>query len=191
MGTLVARKYGDYSKSSFVNDEIRSCAANPFSFNGLYRTLYKGDRRRLRHYRGPKVIIAGSGMMTGGRILSHAIDYLPDKNSRILFVGYPGEETLARAIVEGEKVVYINNIYNCPVPTPVNAHVSSTDSFSSHADQGQLLDWLGDMEGVKKVILVHGDNDKRKVLASRIGEELGIYEVALPKRNEKIVFEKQ
>jgi metallo-beta-lactamase family protein len=158
-------------------------AGNAFDFPELKVIMSPEESRAIHQESGAKVILAGGGMMTGGRILSHAVQYLPNAKNRIFFVGYQGEETLGRLILEGNKRVNIDGI-----PVEVAATVSSTQAMSSHADQQQLLDWLGAIKNVQKVFLTHGDNGPRTVLAQRISAELGITDIVLPYQNQEIEF---
>jgi metallo-beta-lactamase family protein len=147
------------------NKELSSHTDDPFSFPGLV-TVEKGhESAKIKERSGTKVIIAGSGMMTGGRILNHAIDFLPRHDTRILFVGYQAEATIGRAILSGEKSV---NIYGQHVE--VNASIAETQALSSHADQPRLLNWLSKIKGSSKVILTHGEDGPREVLKGEIGK---------------------
>ena len=114
-------------------------------------------------------------MMTGGRIVMHAEHYLSDSKNRLYFVGYQGEETLGREILEGASTVMIGD-----KKVAVNAQIGRTDGMSAHADQKQLLDWLSKIKHVKKVILTHGENDARGELAQKIQSELGNQDIILP-----------
>lgn len=156
---------------------------SPFDFPGLL-TVEKRSMSEGIHLRDePKVIIAGSGMMTGGRIVGHAAHYLKNGNNRLLIVGYQGEGTLGRELMEGKKEVIIDK-----QPVPVKASVNVTHALSSHADQQQLMDWLKHIQGVKKVILTHGEDGPRAALAVRISSELSINDVAMPALHEEIVI---
>ena len=156
---------------------------NPFDFPGLVTIMTPQESRAIHGQPGGKVILAGGGMMTGGRILAHAAHYLPFPNNRIFFIGYQGEDTLGREILEGATKVVIDQ-----QPIEIKANVNSTKAMSSHADQQQLMNWLGAIQGVKKVFLTHGDNGPRAALAQRITAELGINDVILPVQNEEISF---
>lgn len=170
---------------SIFNDHIRGefRHSNPFTFAGLQIIRDHSDSEAIHAYNGAKVIIAGSGMMTGGRILSHAIKYLPEVRNRLLIVGYQGEGTIGRLLAEGEKRVDIEG-----VEVVVNATISKTEGMSSHADQRQLLDWLKKITGVSKVILTHGEDVPRRVLSEKIQSELGISDIFLPIIHQEIEF---
>jgi len=137
--------------------------------------------KKIQQVEGPKVIIAGGGMMTGGRIIQHAKNYLADKNTRLLFSGYQGEETLGREIEEGADTVLIKEI-----PVAVNAAIGKLNGLSSHADQPRLTDWLQQIKDVKKIFITHGEDEPRAALKSRIEDELQISDITLPKMNEEI-----
>ena len=154
-----------------------------FNFPGLEVVFRRPQSEAIYRHKGPKVIIAGSGMMTGGRIVSHAARLLPLASTRLLIVGYQGEGTLGRELMEGKRVVTIEG-----TTIQVMAKVNMTQAMSSHADQGQLLEWLGHIKGVQKVFLTHGEDDSRKTLAERIKKELNIHKVELPVMNQEITF---
>ncbi|HLL61214.1 MAG TPA: MBL fold metallo-hydrolase [Candidatus Nitrosocosmicus sp.] len=167
---------------NLYNDEMFRHARqeDPYSFPGMKMTERSRESRDISDYLGPKVIIAGSGMMTGGRILRHAQEHLPNPKTRLLIVGYQGEETLGREIEEGAKEVYINDEL-----VQINATINKTGSMSTHAGQSQLLEWLKNIEGVKKVFLTHGDEEPRKAFRELIMKELKMNNVELPLVNQE------
>lgn len=152
----------------------------PFRFPALEIIDKRSESQGLFYREGPKVIIAGSGMMTGGRIVGHAANYLGHPNNRLLIVGYQGEGTLGRELMEGAKEVEIDGQM-----IPVKASVNATHAMSSHADQQQLMDWLKHIKGVKKVVLTHGEDGPRTALSARITQELGITDVVRPVLNQE------
>lgn len=152
---------------------------DPFDFPGLSVTETHRESLKIRKHKGPKVIIAGSGMMSGGRIVDHARNFLPQKNTRLLFVGYQGEETLGRQIEDGARRV---TIYGKPID--ITASVRTLYGLSAHADQPRLLHWLQHIQGVKTVFLTHGDDGPRSVLADTIRSDLTIPLVVQPQMNE-------
>lgn len=174
MGEKVTEIYKNFPDlfNEDVSDEAKS--KDPFSFPNL--TIigdYKGSQK-IKGLQGPKVIIAGSGMMNGGRILEHAAHFLPMNTTRLLIVGFQAENTLGREIEEGAKDV---NIYGANVK--VAATVTSLHSMSAHADQNTLLKWLKHIKNVQKVYLVHGEDEPRAGLKKEI-EKIGINEIYLP-----------
>lgn len=159
----------------FYNEEMQTHKKDPFSFEGLATTIDARDSKEIIKAMDPKVIIAGSGMLSGGRMLHHATTYLPMKTTRILFVGYQAEETLGRQILEGAKNVVIND-----KNITVRANVHAIKTMSSHADQTKLLDWLSHIKGVKKVFLTHGDTEQRKIFEQKIKETTPLTDITLP-----------
>lgn len=153
---------------------------DPFDFPGLHLIEGADESMKIHNTPGGKVIIAGSGMMTGGRILHHALMYLPHKNTRLLIVGYQGEGTLGRAIADGAQEV---EIFGQTIT--MNAQVRVVTSMSAHADEPKLLAWLQKIKGVKKVFLIHGDDQPRLALKEKI-TTLGIDKVAMPRMHEQL-----
>jgi len=152
----------------FYNDELQAHTTDPFDFEGLIVTPEAKDSKQIIQAHEPKVIIAGSGMMSGGRIIHHAANYLSSPSTRILFVGYQAEDTMGRDILEGAHHVTI-----AKKSVKVKAGVSEIKSLSSHADQDKLLAWLEHIQGAKKVFLVHGDTNQRSVFSKLIkGKEV-------------------
>lgn len=175
--------YLKYKKlfNSHVQEELEF--GNPFGFPGLEIVNGGRESEALHSRSGSKVIIAGSGMMTGGRILGHAAYYLPMPSTRLFIVGYQGEETLGRNLLEGKKEVDIEG-----VNVSVKANVNFTETMSSHADQKQLLNWLGHIKGVKKVFVTHGEDVARSALSKKISGELNIEDLTLPVLNQEVDF---
>lgn len=178
MGTNATEAYLAFD--GFLNDEMRSHGEEiPFNFEGLVITEQARDSKEIFKSPAPKVIVAGSGMMSGGRILHHAANYLADPLTRLLFVGYQGEDTMGREILEGAKSVKIDK-----KQIPVRAHIREIKILSSHADQTRLIEWLRHIKGVQKVFLTHGEKSQRETLREKIMKELGIKDVYLPKDQE-------
>ena len=175
--------YIDYPQ--FFNEHVQSelRAGSPFAVPGLEVIGSREESDAIHDRKGPKVIIAGSGMMTGGRILKHSAFYLPMFTTRLLIVGYQGEDTLGRELVEGSREVIIDEL-----PVRVKAELTIIESMSSHADQRQLMQWLKHIKNVKKVVLTHGENTARSVLSKKISKELGIKDVLLPVLNQEVQF---
>lgn len=176
--TIIYQKY-----SSFLNDEIKKdfMTSDPFSFPGMQIIRDHKDSSRLDDISGAKVIIAGSGMMTGGRILGHAQHLLLLGSTRLLIVGYQGIGTLGRQLLDGEKEVRVGD-----QTIHVNATVSDTQVMSSHADQSGLINWLTPIQGVKKVILTHGEDTSRIAFAQKIKSDLNISDISLPFLNQEL-----
>lgn len=170
--TLIYEKYPQYFNREFAADFKDG---NPMIFAGLTVTQSGHQSQQLSNNPEPKVIIAGSGMMNGGRILNHALKYLSDSTTRVLIVGYQAEGTIGRQLLDGAKYV---QIYDKNVE--VKAHINETQAMSSHADQSQLLKWLGTIKGIKQIILTHGEETPRTVLAAKITDQFAVTDILLP-----------
>lgn len=181
MGIRATKIFGEFRQ--YYNEELQRHTDDPFSFDGLVVTENIQDSKDIVRVIDPKVIIAGSGMLTGGRMLYHAFNYLPRPTTRILFVGYQAEETLGRQISEGSRNVLI---YKKRVK--IRAAVRGIESLSSHADQPKLLDWLGHIKNVSKVFLTHGEKVEREVFSKLATETLGIHDIVLPENGQKIAL---
>lgn len=141
-----------------------------FTFPNLRETLKKEESKYINEVKAPKIIIAGSGMMSGGRIMHHLLRYLSDPDNTLLIIGYQAHGTIGREILDGAKSVMIFRH-----EVEVNAKVQSIGSFSAHGDQDKLTKWLKS-EGGKapsRIFLVHGEEDSKEVFAKRLRKEIG------------------
>ena len=152
---------------------------DPLDFPGLTMIEQAQQSKQIKDQPGAKVIIAGSGMMTGGRMVRHAAEFLPLETTRLLIVGFQGEGTLGRQITDGAKSV---KIFDTDVP--ISATVRKLSSISAHADQPKLLSWLSYIQGVTQVFLTHGEDPTRSILEEKIKKDLKISNVVLPKKGE-------
>ncbi len=166
--TDVYQKYTRY-----LNDEVQKAIASGdkiFMFPGLTSTLDTEQSKMIPRTPNPKVIIAGSGMSSGGRIVHHEKTYLPDPNSTILLTGYQSPGTMGRHIEEGAKSVHING-----EEVAVRAHVEKISGYSGHKDSDHLLAFVEDMEDhVKKVFVVMGEPKSSLFLVQKLRDSLGI-----------------
>lgn len=148
----------------------------PFKVN-LHRTVH--ESKQLNNMGGPRVIIASSGMMTGGRIIHHLVRRLPDHNNLLLLSGYQGMGTRGRALQDGAQTLRMHG-----QNVPVNAHMATIQGLSSHADSDEIMRWLGTAERPpRRVFLVHGEEESAKALGARVHQELGA-EVTVPNLKE-------
>lgn len=154
---------------------------DPFDFPSLELCDTIEKSRQIKNLIGTKIIVAGSGMMTGGRVIHHVISFLGEPTTQLVFVGYQAEGTLGRAIEEGLPEV---NIWGNEIT--IKAKIKEIKTMSSHADQGQILNWLSKMEGLSHVILTHGEELPRLVLAEKVRQDFPGAKVDLPIINEEI-----
>lgn len=127
------------------------------------------ESRRLNERSGPMVIIAASGMATGGRVIHHLKAFAPDPRNTILFSGFQAGGTRGAAIVAGANSVKIHGAY-----VPVRAEVALIDNFSAHADYGEILDWLKGFERApRQTFITHGEPAAADALRLHVEESLG------------------
>jgi len=179
--TEVFKKYKDYfnqnAKKAMVHDKYL------FDFPGLHSTLKSEESKMINIVPNPKVIIAGSGMSSGGRIVHHERHYLPDPNNTILLTGYQSVGTPGRMIQEGLKTVRISGEY-----VPVRAHVMTISGYSGHKDSDGLINFIEDMQNsVQKIFVVMGEPKSSMFLVQKIRDNLGIDAYA-PDRGESVII---
>ena len=144
--------------------ELMEEGHSPFSFSGLKMTRSVEQSKAINHIRGTSIIIAGSGMCTGGRIKHHLVHNIHRRESTILFVGYQAEGTLGRQILGGAREVRILG-----QTWRRKASIRKISGFSAHADQPALLHWLGALKRPpRRLFLTHGEADAIRVLAEKI-----------------------
>ena len=138
---------------------------------------------QINNISGGAIIIAGSGMCSGGRIRHHFKNNLWRRNSHLIIVGFQAEGTLGRALVDGaKKVMVFRN------ETAVNATLHTLGGFSAHADQRQLVKWAGHFENPRpELYLIHGELDKMLELQRCFHDQYQWY-ANIPKPGQKIVF---
>jgi metallo-beta-lactamase family protein len=178
--TAVYREFKSYLR--FKEPIMSEPDRDFFSFPNLRETLTTQESKMINDQRAPFMVIAGSGMMSGGRILHHLMRHLPDPNSTLLIIGYQGAGTLGRKIYEGAKTV---KIYNEQVQ--VRCRVKAIGSFSAHGDMNKLTRWLTPEDGKvpKKILLVHGDPEAQDVFETHLRHELKT-EVHAPSNGETV-----
>ncbi len=143
---------------------------DPFNFPGLHYVRDQEESKRLNDRSGPMIIMAGSGMCEGGRVLHHLIHSLDRESTQVVLTGFQAQGTLGRKLLEGAKLVPIyNDMYN------VRARVHFIDALSAHADGNDLFNYVRDCQdnNLKKVFLVHGDIEEAVPLQERL-VKLGI-----------------
>jgi metallo-beta-lactamase family protein len=129
----------------------------------------------------PKIVIAASGMITGGRVLSYLETYIGLPETTVIIIGYQAEGTRGRKLLEGAKEIKIHGKYY-----PVLANILEIESLSAHADQNGLLNWLSALTTKpKKVFLVHGENQPADELRIKINEKYG-WDCSVPLMGQEI-----
>ncbi|MCI7412358.1 MAG: MBL fold metallo-hydrolase [Clostridiales bacterium] len=142
---------------------------NPLDFKNLRFTRSTEESRALNTDHTPKVIISASGMCEAGRIRHHLKHNLWDARNSVIFVGYQGEGTLGRSLIEGKKDITLFG-----EEVHVNAEIYNLEGFSGHADQNGLLEWIsGFQQPPRQIFLVHGEEQSKKDFAKLIHDKLG------------------
>lgn len=168
--TKVYEKFFRYFKPETVR--ILERRGGLFKFDWLSITPTTEDSKKINDTPAPKIIIAGSGMSQGGRILHHERRYLSGNKNTILFVGYQVAGSLGRRILEGEKEVSIMG-----ERVPVRCRVAAIGGFSAHADQKGLLKLVAtanEGRGVKKAFAVQGEEESALAVVNKIKSDLNI-----------------
>ncbi|MBX3115584.1 MAG: MBL fold metallo-hydrolase [Fimbriimonadaceae bacterium] len=153
---------------------------SPFRDDMVHLIRDRNMSKELNHANGPFIVIAGSGMCNGGRILHHLKARASDPSTLILFTGYQADGTLGRRILDGQDEVRILG-----AEIPVRAEVQRLDMLSAHADYGEMLRWLGHFkEAPKKTFIVHGEPDAALAQQKHIQEMLG-WNTIIPAQGDK------
>ncbi len=143
--------------------KIFKSGVDPLSFPGLRFTRETAESMAINNITGGAIIIAGSGMCTGGRIRHHLKHNLWNQHNSIIFVGYAAQGTLARRIIDGARTVKIFG-----EEIPVQASIYTIGGFSAHADQHELLEWHKKTGSPAVTFLVHGDKDVQPLFAKKL-----------------------
>lgn len=142
---------------------------NPFKLPNLHVTAGTDESMAINRVERGAIVIAGSGMANGGRILHHLRQNIGRREAHVVFVGYQAVGTLGRRLVDGAKWVRIHGRDH-----RVNAAMHTVGGLSAHADQRGLLDWFGHFDPRPQLALVHGEDKAREALAGEIGDRDGI-----------------
>jgi metallo-beta-lactamase family protein len=150
--TEIFSRYPDALRAAFHAQLLRD---DPFALPGLRMTRDASESMAINAIRGGAVIMAGSGMATGGRVRHHLRHNLWNPAASIVFVGYAAQGTLARLIIDGAKHVRLFD-----EDIQVRAQIHTINGFSAHAGQSELLAWLERCGKPRRVFLVHGDAER-------------------------------
>ena len=157
---------------------------SPFSFPGLSLARTASESKAINQIKGTAIIIAGSGMCTGGRIKHHLVTNISRPESTILFVGYQAVGTLGREIVNGAKRVRIFGQYY-----PVKARVVQINGFSAHADRDELIKWLSSLRQPPKCLFVtHGESRVSQHFAGLVKDKTG-WKIIVPEYKSQSVLD--
>jgi len=157
---------------------------SPFKFPELKMTGSSDESKQINHVRESVIIIAGSGMCTGGRIKHHLVNNISNPKNTIMFVGYQAEGTLGRLILDGRKEVRILGRKH-----QVKAKVIRINGFSAHADRNELFAWLSNLKKPpRKIFVIHGETNSSQKFADYIREKTG-WQVVVPSYLDEIILD--
>jgi metallo-beta-lactamase family protein len=165
-----------------TNEMIRN-GKHPCDFAGLQMSRTADESKAINELKKSALIIAGSGMCTGGRIKHHLKNNITHPKNTILFVGYQAVGTLGRIILDGKEEIRIHG-----KSWKVKAQIERIEGFSAHADRNELIRWIDTVTGSpKKVFVVHGETNAAHALAEKISAEKG-WPVHVPAYDEEILL---
>lgn len=170
-----------YAKAAEEHDEdmtaITQTGLNPLEPASVTFVRDSMQSKALNAQQGPMMIISGSGMATGGRIVHHLRNRLPDERTVVLFTGYQAAGTTGRKLVDGARRVELHGEV-----VPVRARIEMISSLSAHADKGEIETWLENFKHPpRRTFLVHGELPAQEALRERITQRFG-WDVVIPKR---------
>ena len=174
-----------YNRWNEEHDEeyasILASRKHPLRTASMMTTSSRDESKRLNNMRGARIIISASGMMTGGRVLHHAMRILPDENATVVFVGYQAAGTTGRRILDGEREVKIMKHW-----IPVNCMIEKVEGFSAHADWQAVLRWLSGLQAAPKTVFTtHGEPEAADAMAEHIRERFG-WNVIVPEYGQTV-----
>jgi metallo-beta-lactamase family protein len=185
LGSAITAIYKKYTRD--FNDSARQLIERGddlFDFPKLRFTLERSESEGIYQAPNPKIILAGSGMSAGGRVLGHESYYLPHKDATLLFVGYQSVGTLGRRILDGAKHVTIQG-----QKVNVQAEIRSIMGYSSHKDSDHLIEFVADAaESLKKVFVAMGEPKSSLFLVQRLRDYLNL-NASFPKRGDTVELE--
>jgi metallo-beta-lactamase family protein len=169
---MAGRVVGIYDRHHGLFDEqaqeVWRQVPSPFRLPNLHLTASTQESMAINAIHSGAIVIAGSGMANGGRILHHLRHRLSRRETHVVFVGYQAEGTLGRRLVERAPWVRIHGRDH-----RVNAQVHTVGGLSAHTDQQGLIEWYGHFRGTPPLVLVHGEDRAREALAGEIGQRSG------------------
>lgn len=174
-----------YNRFSEEHDEeyasILAKKIHPLRTDWMRTASTREESKQLNSMKGARIIVSASGMLTGGRVLHHAMRILPDEDATIIFVGYQANGTTGRRIQNGEREVRIMKQW-----IPVRCHVETVSGFSAHADWKAVLRWLSGLSNApRSVFTTHGEPDAARAMAGHIRDHFG-WNVVVPQYQQTI-----
>jgi len=157
---------------------------SPFDWHGLNMVKTVDQSKAINYIKGSAMIIAGSGMCTGGRVKYHLVANIGREESTLLFIGYQASGTLGRQIVDGAQKVRILGQEHI-----VRARVKQIHGFSAHADVNEITSWLSSLQKPpRQLFVVHGETNSAHHLATHLREKTG-WQISIPEYQEKFILD--
>lgn len=165
--TQVYNRWSEEHDEEYVS--ILNTKRHPLRTGSMTTASSREESKRVNQMRGARIIISASGMMSGGRVMHHAMRLLPDENATLVFVGYQAAGTTGRRVQDGEREVKIMKEW-----IPVRCHVEKVEGFSAHADWKAVLRWLEGLPAAPKTVFTtHGEPEAAEAMAGHIRERFG------------------
>ena len=186
--TGIYRRYSEYFDAETA--KLLRDGATPLDYPSQVVTNTPKESQAIQYAPRPYMIVASNGMLTGGRVVGHLRNLIDDPNATLLFVGYQGEGTLGAHLQAGARTVRLDG-----QTRQVRCKVRSIAGFSAHADEGELLDWIGrfaagkrpgDRGFPRKVFLVHGDPEAQMAIEPKV-RDLG-FETQIPRWHQRVTL---
>jgi metallo-beta-lactamase family protein len=185
MAAQATQVYNRWSEEH--DEEYASILANkvhPLKTDWMKTASTREESKRINDMKGARIIISSSGMMTGGRVLHHAVRILPNERATVVFVGYQAAGTTGRRILNGESEVKIMKQW-----IPVRCRVEKVEGFSAHADWKAVIRWLEGLPNTPKAVFTtHGEPDAALAMAGHIRDRFG-WNVVVPEYRQSIELE--
>jgi metallo-beta-lactamase family protein len=174
-----------YNRWSEEHDEeyasILAKKIHPLRTDWMRTASSREESKRLNDMEGARIIISASGMMTGGRVLHHAVRMLPNPKAIVVFVGYQAAGTTGRKLLDGAKEVKIMKNY-----VPVNCQLRKVEGFSAHADWKAVIRWLEGLPNTPKMVFTtHGETEAATAMAGHIKDRFG-WNVNVPQYGDSV-----
>jgi metallo-beta-lactamase family protein len=165
--TQVYNRWNDEHDEEYAS--ILKEKRHPLRTSSMVTASSREESKRVNSMRGPRIIISASGMLTGGRVVHHAVRILPDETATVVFVGFQAAGTTGRKIQDGEREVRIMK-----TTVPVRCRVEKVEGFSAHADWKAVLRWLEGLRSAPRMVFTtHGEPEAAEAMAGHIRGRFG------------------
>ena len=179
--TQVYNRFSEEHDAEYAS--ILTQKRHPLRTGSMQTVSTRDESKRLNDLKGARIIISASGMLTGGRVLHHAMRILPNENATLVFVGYQAAGTTGRRIQDGEREVRIMKEW-----IPVRCRIERVEGFSAHADWKAVLRWLEGLKTAPKMVFTtHGEPEAAEAMASHIRKRFG-WKVIVPEYEQTVAL---